>query len=297
MGRGWRSHDGGSDCVPAEGCRRSRRPKHGLFAWSAPGHRAWRESRKAWWAGWSSVINDANAANEKADRDLLLANPALQASAPAATPAATPSAVPRGIRNNNPLNIEDGDFAQSQPGYTGTDGRFAQFKTPDQGTAAANALLDVYQQKHGLNTVSGIVNRWAPTSDGNNTSAYASDVARQLGIDPNAPLTPAMRPPLIAAMGRHENGQPISDGAGRASGCSRCARCSSLSRRRGESDKCAGRRRASQAPAAAPAVATPQISAATASLHSPVDSKSRHPRRRHGFVAAVHHEADVFPRD
>jgi hypothetical protein len=34
-------------------------------------------------------------------------------------------------------------------------------------------------------------------------------VSRRLGIDPNAPLTPQQRPALIAAMGQHENGQPI----------------------------------------------------------------------------------------
>jgi hypothetical protein len=129
--------------------------------------------------------------------------------APSATPSAADATAPRGIRNNNALNIEDGDFARSQPGYAGTDGRFAKFATPDQGTAAANNLLDTYQQKHGLNTVAGIVGRWAPATDGNDVSSYAADVSRRLGIDPNAPLTPQQRPALIAAMGQHENGQPI----------------------------------------------------------------------------------------
>lgn len=127
------------------------------------------------------------------------------ASDPAAAIAAATQ--PRGIRNNNALNIEDGPFAKSQPGYSGSDGRFAKFQTPDHGVAAASALLDTYDQKHGLNTVAGIVNRWAPPSDGNNTMAYASDVAGKLGIDPNAPVPPAMRPALIAAMAQHENGQ------------------------------------------------------------------------------------------
>lgn len=114
---------------------------------------------------------------------------------------------PRGIRNQNPLNIEDGPFAKSQPGYAGSDGRFAKFQTPEHGVAAASALLDSYDKNHGLNTVSGIVGRWAPQGDGNNVSAYASDVAGRLGIDPNAPVPPAMRPQLIAAMAQHENGQ------------------------------------------------------------------------------------------
>jgi len=138
-----------------------------------------------------------------------------QAASLAETTDGTPPAVaainraiaPRGIRNNNPLNIEDGPFAKSQPGYAGSDGRFARFQTPEQGAAAADALLNTYQSKHGLNTVAGIVGRWAPASDGNNVSAYASDVATRLGIDPNAPIPPEMRPQLIAAMAQHENGQ------------------------------------------------------------------------------------------
>lgn len=117
--------------------------------------------------------------------------------------------VPRGIRNNNPLNIEDGPFAQGQPGYAGTDGRFARFASSDNGTSAANSLLDIYNTKHGLNTVAGIIGRWAPSADGNNVQAYATDVASKLGIGPNDPIPPAMRPQLIAAMAGHENGVPF----------------------------------------------------------------------------------------
>lgn len=116
---------------------------------------------------------------------------------------------PRGIRNNNPLNIEDGAFAQSQPGYAGSDGRFAKFAAPEHGVGAANSLLDSYQKNHGLNTVAGIVGRWAPAGDNNDTGAYAAHVAQQLGIDPNAPIPPEKRMALIAAMGQHENGRPI----------------------------------------------------------------------------------------
>lgn len=117
--------------------------------------------------------------------------------------------LPRGLRNNNPLNIEAGSFTQGQPGFAGSDGRFAKFATPEAGIGAANSLLDTYQNKHGLNTVAGIVGRWAPAGDGNNVSAYAQAVAGKLGIDPNAPIPPQMRPALIAAMGQHENGRSI----------------------------------------------------------------------------------------
>lgn len=141
--------------------------------------------------------------------------PAPTAPAALAAPAPMPDAVaaidratqPRGIRNNNPLNIEAGDFTKGQPGFAGSDGRFARFETPEHGVAAANRLLDIYEQKHGLNTVAGIIGRWAPTADGNNVSAYAANVAGRLGIDPNAPVPKEMRPQLIAAMAQHENGK------------------------------------------------------------------------------------------
>lgn len=144
--------------------------------------------------------------------------PVAQASAPVGVdPSQTPTTlvgnnpdygVPRGIRNNNPLNIEAGGFTQGQPGFAGSDGRFAKFETPEQGTAAASALLDSYGRK-GLNTPAGIVGRWAPSADGNNVPAYAAAVAKQLGIGPNDAIPPEMRPQLIAAMGQHENGRPI----------------------------------------------------------------------------------------
>jgi hypothetical protein len=127
--------------------------------------------------------------------------------APAAAPVAPDASLPRGLRNNNPLNIEAGDFTKSQPGFVGSDGRFARFETPEQGTAAASKLLDTYESKYGLNTPAGIIGRWAPQGE-NNSAAYAATVAKKLGIGPNDPITPEMRPRLIAAMSEVENGRP-----------------------------------------------------------------------------------------
>jgi hypothetical protein len=139
--------------------------------------------------------------------------PAVDPGSPNARVAATFDAMePRGIRNNNPLNIEAGGFTQGQPGYSGSDGRFAKFENQDQGIGAADKLLQVYANKHGLNTVEGIVGRWAPAGDGNNVSAYAQNVAKQLQVDPAAPLDmndPGMRQKLVLAMAQHENGKPI----------------------------------------------------------------------------------------
>lgn len=118
---------------------------------------------------------------------------------------------PRGIRNNNPGNIEAGQFAQSQPGYSGSDGRFAKFDTPQQGMDATSNLLSTYG-KQGINTVSGIINKWAPSTDGNNTQAYAGFVAKKLGVSPDTPLNmndPVVRNSVASAIGEFENGRPV----------------------------------------------------------------------------------------
>ncbi|EAQ36926.1 putative bacteriophage protein [Nitrobacter sp. Nb-311A] len=118
---------------------------------------------------------------------------------------------PRGIRNNNPLNLKNSPFTQKQPGFTGSDGRFGRFGSMDQGLAAADNLLQSYGQR-GINTVSGIINRWAPANDGNPVSAYAQFVARKAGVDPNAPIDmndPAVRHRVVGAMAEFENGRPV----------------------------------------------------------------------------------------
>ncbi len=94
----------------------------------------------------------------------------------------------RAERNNNPGNIEDGKFAQSLPGYAGSDGRFAVFKTPDAGKDAQLALLSSYV-KRGYDTPLKLASRWAPAGDGGNDPlVYANFIAKKLGIGPSDKL-------------------------------------------------------------------------------------------------------------
>jgi hypothetical protein len=116
---------------------------------------------------------------------------------------------PRGFRNLNPGNIEDGPFARRQPGYKGTDGRFAVFDSMENGLGAQSALLNSYGNR-GLNTLNAIVNRYAPAADHNNTAAYSSFLSKRMGIAPDAPLdmsNPNVRRDLALAMAEHENGK------------------------------------------------------------------------------------------
>jgi hypothetical protein len=123
------------------------------------------------------------------------------------TPSGPPGGqLPRGLRNNNPLNIEDGQLAKSLPGYKGNDGRFAIFDTPDSGLNAADALLTSYGRR-GLKTVGEVIGRWAPKNDGNNVDAYSRFVSS--AGDPNETIDlsdPAQRKRLIGKMAIFENG-------------------------------------------------------------------------------------------
>jgi hypothetical protein len=114
----------------------------------------------------------------------------------------------RGERNRNPGNIEDGDFARSLPGYAGSDGRFAKFDSMDNGYNAIESLLGSYGRK-GINTASGVINRWAPKEDGNPVNQYSAFVGEG---DPNAPLDlgdAATRRRVAERIAQFENGKAI----------------------------------------------------------------------------------------
>jgi hypothetical protein len=113
------------------------------------------------------------------------------------------TAKPRGIRNNNPLNIRTGDNWQ---GAIGDDGEFVQFEVVTMGIRAAARILKNYRDKYGLNTVSGIISRWAPPSE-NDTQSYIASVAGKVGVEANEPLSEVDYTRLISAMIYHENGQ------------------------------------------------------------------------------------------
>jgi len=93
---------------------------------------------------------------------------------------------PVSVRNNNPGNLRDnGDQWQ---GRTGADERgFVQFDSPENGRRALERNLQTYGAKHGLDTVEGIINRWAPPNE-NDTKSYAQFVAQRLGVEPGARL-------------------------------------------------------------------------------------------------------------
>ncbi len=117
---------------------------------------------------------------------------------------------PRGIRNNNPGNIEYSP-ANDWKGQIGHDGRYAIFSDMKYGVRALAILLINYYQRYGLRTVRQIINRWAPPTE-NDTESYVNHVAERLGVEPDQMI--ALAPnlaDLVRAIIRHENGRDIDE--------------------------------------------------------------------------------------
>lgn len=120
----------------------------------------------------------------------------------------------RGERNNNPGNIResDGDGTHWKgERATDDDKSFEEFDTPEDGIRALAKVLLNYQRKHGLRTVSAIINRWAPTNE-NDTLAYVDAVAKSIGVLTLAELDledSSILFGLVKAIIRHENGRVI----------------------------------------------------------------------------------------
>ena len=124
----------------------------------------------------------------------------------------------RGIRNNNPGNI---DF-RNQPGASleSKGGRFARFSTPEQGINAMSKQLDLYftgksrNVTKPINTIQDIITTWAPPENEkgefeNDTAAYIAAVAKSMGVSPTAKLNlkdTNTKAALMSAMISHENG-------------------------------------------------------------------------------------------
>lgn len=129
----------------------------------------------------------------------------------------------RGIRNNNPGNIDRTSdrwvgMAADQSG----DPRFVVFTEMKWGVRAIAVLMHTYRDKYGLNTVRGIISKWAPSRE-NNTGAYVAAVSSVLGVSPDDTIDiddDSTMFALVRAIIAHENGRAaallVSDTAVRA---------------------------------------------------------------------------------
>ena len=125
---------------------------------------------------------------------------------------------PRGVRNNNPGNI-DYNPRNAWQGQLGLEvgvpsPRFARFDTPENGIRALGRLLINYRGKDGMpgvggpgiDTVRETITRWAPGNE-NNTEAYIAAVARRLGVSANDVIDvrkPATLGVMVSSIIAHE---------------------------------------------------------------------------------------------
>lgn len=120
--------------------------------------------------------------------------------------------LPRGIRNNNPGNIEknkNNGWMGKVPLAQNTDSRFEQFTKFVYGVRAMIRLIrNTYISRYDYNTIELIITKYAPSHE-NNTRAYINAVAYNSGVGSQELITEADYDKLrriIQAMANHENG-------------------------------------------------------------------------------------------
>ena len=122
--------------------------------------------------------------------------------------------LPRGVRNNNPGNIRYAGIDWLGLATPPSDGAFCIFTEPKFGIRALAVLLRNYKRKYGIDTIAGIINRFAPSNE-NNTEAYIRQVCKALGRGADESLdteSEVVLLPLMCAIIKHENGQqPYTD--------------------------------------------------------------------------------------
>jgi hypothetical protein len=114
----------------------------------------------------------------------------------------------RGYINKNPGNIrKDGLMWKGE--IEGTDKNFKTFRTMGYGYRAIFVTLNSYFKK-GFNTITKIINRYAPSSE-NATQAYINFVSKQSGISPDTILSfndVSSIKKIISSISHMENGVP-----------------------------------------------------------------------------------------
>ena len=109
-----------------------------------------------------------------------------------------PAAHAGGTPQNNPGNIRP----------PGSSTAFMSYPTPEAGIKAISDNLLAYQDQHGINTISGIIGRWAPPNE-NPTPGLIQHAAAATGFAPNQPIDlhdPAVRAKVTEAIIRQEQG-------------------------------------------------------------------------------------------
>lgn len=117
----------------------------------------------------------------------------------------------RGIRNNNPGNIDynkNNNWKGQLEFDSDMETRFCRFESAEYGIRAIMCLLRTYQRNYHCDSVFALINRWAPDVE-NDTNSYVKSVCNALGVNANEKVSTDDKATLIAlskAIVRHENG-------------------------------------------------------------------------------------------
>jgi hypothetical protein len=79
---------------------------------------------------------------------------------------------------------------------------FQSFNTPEEGLKAVDDQLRIYGEKHGVNTLAGVISRWSPPNE-NNTKQLIETASKRLGISPNREIdlsNPVVRQAITTAI-------------------------------------------------------------------------------------------------
>lgn len=175
-------------------------------------NRDWERAKfaaKEFWNGNGKKYGEDEAGGGAAGAATGSAAPSAPATPSAPAPAASGGSqqAPRGIRNNNPGNLNYvGQAGATKEG--GPNGRFAVFGSMQEGVAALVRQIGLYV-KRGRNTIRKILEVYAPPGE-NNTNAYIAAVSKALGIGPDDALDTENAQQvmgLVRAIANHENGK------------------------------------------------------------------------------------------
>jgi hypothetical protein len=112
------------------------------------------------------------------------------------------------IEGHNPGNMRAWNRGHEDYFTKGKSGQFVAFNSDFEGLSAMAGQLLKYAQ-NGVDSISAIINKYAPAGDHNDTAAYIRDIASKLGVGAESKLDlndPAVLDKLMASMIQHEQG-------------------------------------------------------------------------------------------
>lgn len=112
----------------------------------------------------------------------------------------------RNVRNNNPLNIRENDWANDD--WVGEhkrdlDSQFEEFIDPEHGFRAAYKIINRYRKVYNLYSINAIIKRFAPKSE-NDTNAYVDYLTEKLNKLSWTPVWESEMPDLLFWMAEYE---------------------------------------------------------------------------------------------